>query len=406
MGVTIIQYMSPYTFLLGVLWFNAFVLLSLLMRKLKYPIRLSVVPLTTVLILSFVRILVPIKVSPGTIIIESEVVLPTFIRFLRYELIPYTVFGFSINVLYSLFFLWGVVTIALLIKYAILWQRILKLTHKLTSEPDQEAEAILAEITGSKAHGRVFRTPFETPATSGYKPHIYLPKGVDFTQGELRAILKHEWKHIRSKDYLIAHFVHILCYIFWWNPLVYVLKSNVLFAQEVSCDNFTITTSKDLKYFTKASLRIYEKLLNNNTVIPGNAFISFKNSDMDRYELLALRFNGKPRKKRIVAHVLFYLVVGILFVSSYAFIVLPVFWASDYEHVGDGIERPVGYYEAYQAEETFIVDNGDGSFSLYIDGQHVMDVNENTEDISQDFFAFLPIVTREEIERGQRNNEN
>jgi len=234
MGVTIIQCVSPYTVLMGVLWFNIFVLLSLLMRKLKHPIKLSVMPLVILLILSLVRMIVPIQVPSGAIRISSEAILPTVIRFLRYEMIPYTVFGFSVYVLHIFFLIWGTVSIIFLIKYVLLWRRVLKLTGKLASEPDKEAEAILAEITGSKVHGRVFRTPFETPATSGYKPHIYLPKGVDFTHDELRVILKHEWKHIRSKDYLITYLMHILCCIFWWNPLVYALKSNVSFVQEVS----------------------------------------------------------------------------------------------------------------------------------------------------------------------------
>ena len=402
MGVTIIRYVSPYTFLMGVLWFSIFVLLSLLMRKLKYPIKLSVMPLVILLILSLARILVPIQLPSGAIIIESEVIFPAIVRFLRYEIIPYTMFGFSVNVLRTLFFLWGTVSFVLLIKYAILWRRVFKLTDKLTHEPDEEAEAILAEISGPQVRGRVFRAPFDTPATSGYKPHIYLPKGVDFTHDELRAILKHEWKHIRSKDYLITYLVHFLCCIFWWNPLVYVLKSNVFFALEVSCDNFVIATSKDLKYFTSALLRIYEKPRQGNMIFTGNAFVSLKNHDADRYELLALRFSDKPRKKRVLAHVCFYLAVGILFLTSYMFLILPATWASDYGHVA--IDKPIDCtysVEAHRAEYPFLVDNSDGTFSLYVDGQHVMDMNPITDDVDQNIFAFLPIITREEWESNE-----
>jgi len=224
-------------------------------------------------------------------------------------------------------------------------------------------------------------------------------KGVDFTQDELRTILKHEWQHIRSKDYLITYFVHLLCCIFWWNPFVYVLKSNVFFAQEVGCDHFTIVTSKDLKYFTNALLRIYKKPLEDNSTILGNAFVSLKNSDIDRYELLALRFSGKPRKKRVLAHVCFYIVIGALFVSSYLFVVLPVFGESNFEHVDIGKPIDCTYREkAYRAEETFIIDNGDGTFSFYIDGQHIGD--RSAEEVSQDVFTFFPTFTREEWEGG------
>jgi len=182
-----------------------------------------------------------------------------------------------------------------------------------------------------------------------------------------------------------------------------VLKRNVFFAQEVSCDVFTIKTIKDLKYFSSALLRLYEKPNKDESAIPGNAFVNLKNPDLDRYELLALRFDGKPRKKRLFAHVCFYLAVGALFVFSYMFIILPATWASPFEHID--IDKPIDcpYNEgSYVAEENFIVDNGDGTFSLYIDGQHMGD----TEDIRQEFFVFLPILTYEEWERRWGDSED
>jgi len=381
---------------MGMLWFNAFVLLSLLMRKLSYPIKFSIMPLAILLILSLVRVFVPIQVPSGAIHISSEVVFPLVISFLRYEIIASSMFGLSVNVLHILFFIWGAVSIALLTRYAFLYRKAFQLADLLEYAPDEEAETILAEITGPKVCGRVFRTQYKIPATCGFKPHIYLPKGVDFTQDELRAVLRHEWKHIRNKDYLVTCFMCFLCCIFWWNPLVYVLRRNVLFALEVRCDYFAVDTPKNLKYFTSALLRIYH-MSPKESIIIGNALTSSNAENLDRFKLLALRFNSKTRKKRTLAYICFYLVSVVLFLSSYLFLILPATWASDFEHVD--IERPIDciYSEkAYRAEENFIVDNGDGTFSLYIDGQHMKDFNIYTDYFSQDIFTFFPIQTHEE----------
>jgi len=88
----------------------------------------------------------------------------------------------------------------------------------------------------------------------------------------------------------------------------------------------------------------------------------------------------------------------LLFWFSYMFLILPATWASDLEHVDDGIERPISHIyadisqEAFRAEDTFIVDNGNGTFSLYVNGHHVWD----TDDSSQELFSFLPMRARGE----------
>jgi len=221
-----------------------------------------------------------------------------------------------------------------------------------------------------------------------------LPDSVEFTPDELRTVLRHEWKHIQNKDFLIEFVMRFISYVFWWNPLAYILRRNVSFAMELRCDYFAVGTSDtDYNHYKNALYRISGE---KRREIIGNALVNSEDVFLDRLKTLALRMKDNPHK-RTLATVCFYLSIVGLFLSSYIFIILPAHWESSYEHVADGIERPISCAyseEAFRAEENFLVDNGDGTFSLYIDGQHVED--RNIDDMPPDIFTFLPIRTSEE----------
>jgi len=394
MGVTLHSFISPYTFLMGILWFNAFVLLSLLMRKLRYPIKLSVVPLALLLLLSILRMFLAVE-PPGAIYIRSEVIFPAVVRILRFKIL-HEVFGFSVNLIHIFIFIWVVVAIVLMTRYVTRFRKAYWTALSLNYAPDEEAEAVLEEITGEvkdpKKRGRVFRTAIQVPFTVGIKPYIYLPEGVELSCAELRTVLRHEWKHIQSKDYLIEFLMRFINYALWWNPLTYMLRKNVSFALELRCDYFAVGSSgMDYEYYESALYRLGEDKPRNLVLV--NALVNSEDEFVDRFKTLEMRMRD-TKHRRTLTIVCFYLSIIVLFVLSYMFLVIPAHWESDFEHV-DYIERQPAYYyseEAYRAEEAFIVDNSDGTFSLYVDGQHVKDITENT---CQEILAFFPVRIRE-----------
>jgi len=330
---------------------------------------------------------------PGTTHIFSDVIFPAVVRLLRYEVIFYAGIGLSVNILHISLLIWGAGCIILLTRYAIRYWNAYWTALALNYAPDEEAEAILAEIIGQEKRGRVFRTPIKVPFTLGIKPYIYLPEGVDFTPDELRTILRHEWKHIQSKDYLIEFMMRFINYVFWWNPLAYVLRKNVSFAMELRCDYFAVGTS-DVEYnhYKNGLRRICGE--KPRDLVPVSGLINSEDEFVDRFKTLALCKRDKTRKRRTLASVCFYLLTGALFVSSYMFLILPAHWESAFEHVDCIDQQPECFYseEAFRAEENYLIDNGDGTFSLYINGQHILD----TADTSLEMFTFLPTRTREE----------
>ena len=392
MGATIYSLLSPYSFLMGVLWFSFFTLLSLGMRKLRSPIKFSVVPLTVLLVLSLLRMVLPLGMS-GATIIRSEVLFPVIVNFLRYEITTYRVLGIPLSLFNAFILVWICVSLGLLIRLFQQYKKIHHLIKVLAGLPrDERAESILAEISGAKKSMYVYRTyAIRFPMTAGIKRSIFLPD-VDYTNEELRVILKHEWKHYQDKDVFAKMMINIISAVFWWNPLVYILKRNVSFALELKCDYFATSEEGDYDYF-EDGLRRLARASTGDTPIRRRRKWFLDSNEEGRDRLKALGIHTKSPSKRMLVNICSCVFMGLLFLSSYMFIVLPAHWESHYEHVGT-IEHPDYYYseEAYRAEENFIVDNGDGTFSLYIDGQLVEDVGE----INPELFAFLPMRARED----------
>lgn len=67
----------------------------------------------------------------------------------------------------------------------------------------------------------------KTPFVFGFfRPVIILPK-VAMSKGDWRLILLHEMEHYYHGDLWVKLFFQVACIVHWWNPLVYVLRTQV-----------------------------------------------------------------------------------------------------------------------------------------------------------------------------------
>jgi len=329
---------------------------------------------------------------PGSVIIFSETIYPTFVRLLRHEIIPLHVFGQPVNVMNAFICIWIVGAVYLIAKLISSQPSLIYFVNWIgRSKRDEDAEKLLADIIGYDKHFRIFRKRgFSSPKATAFKPYIILPE-IDFTPDELRVILLHEWKHIQDKDYLTGNIVEIICFVFWWNPLVYVLRRNFHFAQELKCDQFAVTNNMDFSHYIKGFLVVHDFKKQKEDCFHddgASAFIDDEDEIMDRFKVLAMRDNS--RSKRIFANACFSVIIFIVFIASYMFIVFPAVWVPDVPMVESFTEEYVEIGGIFKAEENFVVDNDDGTFSLYIDGQFVRYVDSTFE-----LLDFLPVRERE-----------
>jgi len=395
MGIIVHHYISPYSFVMGVLWFNAFVLLGLLMRKLKHPIKFSVVPLLLLMILSVLRMFIVITLPDAiTLLVLSETIYPAIVNLMRHEIVSWQIFGLPINAITVFICVWIVGAVGLTARffyyYIVAFRPIMDMLKSTDAERDKDAESLLAAEIGEDKFFRVFRNnAINVPLAAATKPYIFLPN-VELSPDELRVILLHEWGHIRDKDYLTGIVVNVICFVFWWNPIVYILRWNFSFAKELKCDKLAVTGEDDFQHFLSGLMLLGEekkRKRNKRMRYTGvSALVSNERELDDRLEVLALQ--GDSRNKRTLTNVCYAIAIFVLFLVSYTFIILPAFWESPYIYVTtddfDWEYSECG--DVFRPEENFIIDNSDGTFSLYIEGQFVMYLEDTHES-----FMWLPI---------------
>jgi len=382
---------------MSVIWVSVFVLLGLLLRKFRFPIHVSVIPLLLLLVLSMLRMLIAI-ILPGSFIISSEVIYPAIINFSRFEII--NIAGVPVNPLVVFICAWVIGAVIFIAKSMINFYKVSAfITYAISGLPrDEQAESILKEFVCTNARVSVYRiSGVPTPTIIGFKPCILLPD-IDFSHDELRVILKHEWKHYRDRDNLTRYVINFILSVFWWNPLFYILRRNISFAQEVKCDRFAVLSIYDLSCLKRAFHRIDEAFCNR----PANGFypllkslISHEDENNDRIRLLEARYGDlrlKVNYKQWIFNLCFSVVTICLFFGSYVVTVLPAHPVATNilihaEHFTDEYREGGGIFSV---EENFVVYNGDGTFSLYIDGLFV-DYICTTHDILE----HLQILARE-----------
>ena len=377
MGIEFHNFVSPYAFVMGVLWFTAFIFLGLFMRKLKYPIIFSVVPLLLLLILSVLRMFVLVEV-PFAAVVWSETLYPALVNFFRFEIVP------PIRVTHIFIFAWGAGTVFLTVRYA---NRYFSKFHNLlpwyeTMSRDEHAESLLTEIIGKDKKFRIFRSKaFNTAVATAFRSYIILPE-VEFTDDEMRVILLHEWKHIQDKDYLTDIVINCICFVFWWNPVVYILKRNFKFAKELKCDGYAAPSEQDFNHLLDGIVKLNRaEKKKASSLCVGNALVNKEDELVDRLTVMAMRWEESHRKWRLLTNVGCSVVIVSLFLASYSFTVLPLFRDSPYIPVEvEGFTKEIREYEdVFHMGEIFLVDNGDSTFSYYVDGHFVMYVDSDSD---------------------------
>jgi beta-lactamase regulating signal transducer with metallopeptidase domain len=303
--------------------------------------------------------------------------------------------GFPINIATLLICVWIARTLWLIVRYADNYiRRYRSLIRWYKNYPrDAYAESLLLEIIGSDKYFRVYRNGcFNTPLAVAFKPYIILPE-VDFSPDELRVILLHEWKHIQDKDCITDIIVNLITFVFWWNPLVYILKRNFSFAMEQKSDGYAVSSRKEFHHLIDGLVKL-EDFENEKAVAcmnyeVGNSLVDATSELKDRISVLILR--NKSRRRRIFTNTCYSIIIFTLFFASYMITILPAFWEStdipvsaedflsEYREAG-GIFRP---------DVNFIINNTDGTFSLYINGQFVEYIDETYE-----LFNWLPVYKR------------
>ena len=58
----------------------------------------------------------------------------------------------------------------------------------------------------------------------------------EYSDDELHYIILHEYTHLKNNDVLTKLLINSICAVYWWNPLVYLLRKDMQQSLEIRCD--------------------------------------------------------------------------------------------------------------------------------------------------------------------------
>lgn len=363
--------LSPFSFLMALLWSSVFIGLFHLCRRINVFItRIGVISLFLLIMISTARMIVTLEL-PFATILRSPYLLTKVQDFLNNDFI------LDLSVVHFLLGIWIVVSALLLFQFLNEVRNYNNKIKLVRYRRDVESEKVLENIKGD---AKCKKTPFvvrcgkdDTPFIAGFpKQMIYLPN-VEYSEEDLYNVLLHEWVHYLHRDAWIKFAVQLFCIAFWWNPLVYLLRKDVGQILELNCDKMAMDhlkahgDSNALKSYTGTIIRTIEqqseqdkKKLSSAPMLNGFIYTEADaNFDIiQRFEILKESEKVKVNKGLMVA---FAIAVLGLFAFSFTFVIQP--------------ENPVPAVEGVvEASRMFLQLEEDGNYGLYINGVYKMSI--------------------------------
>lgn len=357
--------LTEFSFMTALLCFSLFIILFIwLSRNDKFLVYFGLSPLIWLLAATIVRLVVSIELS-FTKVVASYNILPKLQRLLRVTL---PLFGDAeISIGTVLLLVWAGVSVVCLCRFLFGWRAFQKKVLACPEVTDQKTIELIGHI--AKPGVKVVIAPYAVvPYIIGFShPTIVLPDA-PYTYEELDFIFVHEWRHFVNKDAWIKLFVHLLRYLLWWNPLVGALEKQLDQTLELRCDFHILAQMPDEQRpeYYQMILRIYRKVKQNAdkenphpAYVPALMATRAPGSVVRRFRM-GLSYKEVDKTQKRFSCILCGIILA-TFLASYTIVLQPATLAPTEE---DGI--PI--FSVFPSD-TYLVENKDGTYSIYIAGE-------------------------------------
>ncbi len=341
-----------------------------LLRTQRHAIYREIRLLVLLLVVSSVRLAIPINM-PFSISIYSQKILPVLADWLFTDisnagLMLYQCIGIAALLVSA------VLLVVLIVRYSRYFKHIM-----IASKPSHELDELLSSIEPSASQLRIrYISADISPFIIGFaRPLIIVPYGV-YPDEELELVIKHEIIHYSEKDSQIKVLIELLVCLFWWNPLIYVIRGRINDALELSNDlRLSASLSKERKIeYTQCIVRTAKHTVctNDQFAIPfahtGNNCINVR-----IYNILD---EDNIKKKKLSQNTRWALII-MPFIILLSFAIIPEPWGIDPETAANSFS--LEYDLNMDPENSFLIDQGE-CYTLYIDGHKIGDLSHPDEE--------------------------
>lgn len=161
--------------------------------------------------------------------------------------------AFYVNWPIVLIGIWLIGAIILLARIILGWARIRSITKR--------AKDWNSSYLDKNGVSLKYSDEITVPMTWGWlRPVILIPEYMlDLPKEEIQTILQHERVHIRRKDYLFHILALLASSLYWFNPLVLMLKNRLVLEREKACDECVVNEGHEAENYARHLVDITRK---------------------------------------------------------------------------------------------------------------------------------------------------
>ena len=343
-----------------------------LLRTQRHAIYREIRLLVLLLVISSVRLAIPINM-PFSISIYTKKILPVladwlFIDISFANLMLYQCIGI-VSLLIS-----AVLFVTLLVRYLRHYRHIM-----ISSKPSHALDELLSSVAPSASRLRIRCISADiSPFIIGFvRPLIVVPYGV-YSDNELELVIRHEIIHYSEKDSQIKLLIELLTCLFWWNPMIHVIRSKINYALEISNDarlSGSLNEERRIEY-AQCIVQTARRAVctNSQFAIPfAHATEASINTRLN-YIL-----NRDSNTTKIISKNIRWALIIMPLIILLSFAIIPEPWGVDPEAAANSFS--LEYDLNMNPDNSFLIDRGDGDcYTLYIDGHKIGDLSHPDEE--------------------------
>lgn len=368
---------SSMAFFMSVLWSSGIILGVHFLRKKQFFLNGFGMSTVVLLYLFCIGRMLVVLEFPFTQVVELPGAYSTFFRALCLE--KHRIGQAAITVFDMFLLLWGITTALLCGSYLFRYIRSMRRLRQLSFEEDGEAEQILLALRerySDCSRIRVVRcAAVSMPMGVGLLKRVILLPTNTYAVDELQHILLHEFIHFKNNDLWTKLLVEVFCRLYWWNPLVYLLKADVEQMLELKCDMHAtvgISALQRAAYLRTITACLQKSDADNAAVARFSTKLFRWNNArrelIERFRLVAYPVSKNGRKFQVLSIVCF----TVLLITSYLFVLQPGYVPQE--------ETGVFYLEDIRLSG-YIVKHWDDRYTLYNDDGRLIPLNEETAEL-------------------------
>ncbi len=386
-----------YSILMAVIASTLMIILTCFLKKTRFFAGVFGVSYMVLLyVLSLIRMLVPVELPEIQIVIRDEYVLAAVMNLFQNRS------GFTQNLPFEfLYIVVGVVLFVALvliatftIKYNLKIKRLHLLENYATKQEEQVLNDTVKIVFEKRKTVQLIKTnAVDTPMITGLVKSIVLIPNREYTHEELSMIFLHECTHLKNNDLWLKLLIQIYCFVFWWNPFVYLLRTDVGLLLELKCDNKACANMQQMEKLT------YIQTINNCAIeaakaknvanLVASGFSAPADSKQYALRMNNLLFPERHSKKPLVPTILVALLMIAICALSFLFIWQPVYTDSEnpnahllaQEEEAEGVEYSDG-------DNAYLVKQEDGNYIFYFDG---FEIDVPKEEVDAGYYDNYPI---------------